>query len=371
MKVFRFAAHNLILLTVYLSIIGSTNSCDSDKPGNTPKDAKTEKTKKVFTLDSPGNKSRVDLGSPVTFSFSSKDSIAVDSVLVYCNGELLLSEKTAVFTTDELTREVGLKNYRIRIHYPDGKVQNLSTELRIFAAKEPQAYPYKVLRTIPHDEKDYTQGYFYLDAYLYESTGQKGHSRLIKTDPASGKVLMEHRLDAQYFGEGLTSIGNKIYQLTWLSKKGFVYNLETFELESEFKLTTNEGWGLTTDGKDLILSDGSARLYFYDPDGFVEKRQLFVANNQQLVRNLNELEYRNGAVWANILYNPVIIKIDIQTGAVLGRVDLSGLFPKNLPEDGDHVLNGIAYNPDNDSFFVTGKYWPIAYEIRIIEHAAK
>ena len=237
------------------------------------------------------------------------------------------------------------------------------------AATAPSPRPpdlYRVVHVFPHDAGAFTQGLVYVDGHLYESTGRNGRSSLRMVDLQTGGVLQRHDLPAQYFGEGLTNWGNDLVQLTWKSETAFVYDRFSFVL----RRTTHypwEGWGLTEDGKNLILSDGSAVLRFLDPQSFREVRRISVrdALGRPLL-NLNELEYVRGEIYANVWQTDWIVRISPHTGAVLGWVDLSDLMDKSQLSDPDAVLNGIAYDTTFDRLFVTGKLWPKLFEIKLI-----
>jgi glutamine cyclotransferase len=207
---------------------------------------------------------------------------------------------------------------------------------------------------------------------LYETTGKKGQSSLRKVEITTGKVLQKIALDDQYFGEGMTILNNKIYWLTWQAKKGFVYDLETFKLEKEFAFNkSEEGWGLTNNGTDLIKSDGTNKIWFLDPVTFKEKKSLQVYTNKYALDNLNELEFIDDKIYANKYQQNVMVIIDVKTGAVLGVADLSDLktemekTQKLVPED--EVLNGIAFDAENNRLFVTGKHWGKLFEIELIK----
>lgn len=225
-------------------------------------------------------------------------------------------------------------------------------------------YSYEIINRYPHDPGAFTQGLIYLDGVLYEGTGLNGRSSIRRVDLESGQVLQQRDLPEQYFGEGIVAWGDKLYQLTWQSQVGFIYDRESFDLLDEFRYP-GEGWGLTHDGERLIMSDGSHVLRFWDPETLAENGRLPVYDENGPVVRLNELEYINGEVWANIWQTDRIARIDPQTGRVTGWVDLSGLLDRsNLSQPVD-VLNGIAYDPAQDRLFVTGKLWPELFEIRL------
>lgn len=225
-------------------------------------------------------------------------------------------------------------------------------------------YTYDVINVWPHNRNAFTQGLIFVDDILVESTGLNGQSSVRDVELKSGNVLKQVNVPSQYFAEGLTVLEGKLYQLTWQNKKGFVYDHKSFRLESEFSYD-GEGWGLATDGHLLILSDGSDRIRFLDPVSFEVKRTINVRAHQQPVRQLNELEYIKGEIFANIWMTDEVARIDPDTGRVVGAIDFRGLL---APQDRDattDVLNGIAYDAVNDRLFVTGKCWPKLFEVRL------
>ncbi|MCX7926351.1 MAG: glutaminyl-peptide cyclotransferase [Fimbriimonadales bacterium] len=224
-------------------------------------------------------------------------------------------------------------------------------------------YRYRIVNTFPHDNNAFTQGLEFHNGYLYESTGLNGQSSLRKVELRTGRVLQIHRLAREYFAEGITIFGDRIYQLTWQNGVCFVYRLNNFRQETQFRYY-GEGWGLTNDGKHLIMSDGSETITFRDPETFVEVRKITVRAQGKPVRNLNELEYIEGEIWANIWHSDMIARIDPQSGLVKAWVDMEGLpVPNRGLED---VLNGIAYDRQNKRIFVTGKNWSKLFEIEVI-----
>ena len=223
-------------------------------------------------------------------------------------------------------------------------------------------YAYKVINTYPHENNAFTQGLVFEDGFLYEGTGLYGSSTLRKVELETGNILQIHELPSQFFGEGITIFENKIVQLTWQSKVGFVYDKDSFELKQEFNYKT-EGWGITYDGKRLIMSDGTSTLHFLDPITFEKTGSLEVYKNNIPLTSLNELEYIKGEIYANVWKTNSIARIESQTGKVIGWIELTGLLSPEEPVD---VLNGIAYDKNNDRLFVTGKLWPKLFEIELI-----
>ena len=226
-------------------------------------------------------------------------------------------------------------------------------------------YTYKVINTYPHDRSAFTEGLVFEDGVLYEGTGLHGHSTLRRVKLETGEILQIRELPPQFFGEGVTIYGNKIIQLTWQSHIGFVYDKYSFKLLQEFNYP-DEGWGITHDGKHLIMSDGTENLHFLNPETFEEIIQIEVSANDIPVTRINELEYIQGEIYANIWQTERIARIDPLTGQVVGWIDLKGILS---PEDHSgtvDVLNGIAYDAKNDRLFVTGKFWPKLFEIELM-----
>ena len=225
-------------------------------------------------------------------------------------------------------------------------------------------YGYRVVNTFPHDPQAFTQGLVYDRGDLLEGTGLRGRSSLRRVDLETGAVLQRRDLPAQFFGEGVALVDDRIYQLTWTSQQGFVYDRDSFDLLDSFTYPT-QGWGLTYDGQRLIMSDGSDALYFRDPVTFAELSRIQVRDGATPVTRLNELEYVQGEVWANVWLTDRVARIDPQTGQVTGWIDLSGLLSPQEQAAAD-VLNGIAYDPQTDRVFVTGKLWPKLFEIELV-----
>lgn len=226
-------------------------------------------------------------------------------------------------------------------------------------------YTYRIANTYPHDREAFTQGLVVVDGVLYEGTGRLGTSTLREVDLESGQVRRRQSLPEQYFGEGIAVAGDRIYQLTWHGKLGFIYDRISFEQIGSFAYPT-EGWGLTYDGQSLIMSDGTPNLYFLDPETLERTRQVPVTYRGQPVWALNELEYVQGEVYANVWRTNLVVRIDPQTGEVVGVIDLTGLLDAGDLDQPVDVLNGIAYDEQADRLFVTGKLWPKLFEIELI-----
>jgi glutaminyl-peptide cyclotransferase len=231
-------------------------------------------------------------------------------------------------------------------------------------AKVPE-YTYRVVRAFPHDPTAFTQGLAYRDGFLYEGTGLNGRSSIRKVRLESGEVVQQINLPSAYFGEGIALYKNELIELTWQSGIAFVYDVNSFQQLRKFSYK-GEGWGLTSDGRELFMSDGSDVIRVMDPTTFSEKRRVKVHDGSKPIDELNELEFVEGQIFANVWHTDRIARISPHTGAVLGWVDLSGLLSPVYRRDAEAVLNGIAYDPATKRLFVTGKLWPRIFQITVV-----
>ena len=227
-------------------------------------------------------------------------------------------------------------------------------------------YGYRVVHAYPHDPGAFTEGLFYLDGFLYESTGLEGHSSVRKERIETGEVVEKHDLPPEYFGEGIINWKNQLIQLTYKSETGFVYDLASFAVQRKFEYP-GEGWALTTDGKRILMSDGTPQIRFWNPDTLAETGRLTVTDNGQPLKNVNELEWVKGDIYANVWTTDRIAIIDPTSGVVKSWIDLTGLLDASDRALGKvDVLNGIAYDAKTDRLFVTGKLWPKLFEIKLV-----
>ena len=316
------------------------------------------------------SKSIKNQNDTISIKLSNEVKIKADSLKIEIQGNRLVSapvNNVVNFNVNNL--KTGTHTFRTIVYYNDSLSEVHILKAFIWSNVAPKKLSYKVKNTIPHDMDAYTQGLFYSDGFLYESTGSPAGSNYIsklrKIAPETGEVLKEKLIGEQFFGEGSTRIGDNIYVLTYKARIGFIYDFNTFEEKERFPLQLAEGWGLTNNSTELIMSNGSKYLYFYDASNFNLNMQLEVADNNKVYRFLNELEYTPYGVFSNVYGNNEILLINEKTGAVKSILDLTGLIPKEVPQDMDHVLNGIAWKKDN-IFYITGKLWPVIYEIEII-----
>jgi glutaminyl-peptide cyclotransferase len=230
-------------------------------------------------------------------------------------------------------------------------------------------YGYDVVHVYPHDRSAFTEGLFYLDGYLYESTGLEMRSSIRKVKLETGEVVQKHDLPDDYFGEGIVKWKDKLYQLTYKTEVGFVYDFNTFQEKSEFHYR-GEGWAFTTDGKQLYMDDGSSQIRIWDPETLRETGRLNVTDGGEPVEQINELEWVKGEIFANIWQSQRVARIDPKTGKVVGWIDLAGLL-NPAESQGVDVLNGIAYDAEHDRLFVTGKFWPKLFEIKLVRKGTR
>lgn len=324
-------------------------------------------TKFKFSIDV---EKKTALNKTITAKLVEENNNTVENVQFYLNGKEVPSTNNAITIN---TSDVGIGKHVISaLIFFDKKTKKVNNSFEVFASNKPSIYTYKIINSYPHDTKAYTQGLEYNNGFLYETTGRRGQSTLRKVDIKTGKVLKKIDLDNTYFGEGMTIFNNEIIWLTWENKKGFVYDLETFEQKAEFKYNqSKEGWGLTNNGSQLLKSDGTNTIWVLDPETKKEVSHFQVYTIDRAVDNLNELEYINGKLYANKYQKNTITIIDPNTGAVEGLADLRGLEREMAKTQKlvaqDEVLNGIAYDKENNRLFVTGKNWGKLFEIELIK----
>lgn len=342
--------------------------CGPDKkPKRPPKTH--EQAKNLFGIYFTPDSARYTWGMNMSAVINWSDSVETDTISVYFNDSLLsaasFSEQKAVYELTNSLQRLGENHLRIETRYKNKAYRQIA-RLTLFSDIRPRQQKISVVQTYPHDKTAYTQGLFYQKGYLYEGTGLEGASSLRKVKLETGEVLQKTDAQGQYFCEGITPYNNEIIQLTWRSNTGFVYNAADFKLLRTFTYDS-EGWGITTADTLLVMSDGSFRLVFLDPATFKPVKYIDVYDDKGPVRMLNELEYARGRLYANIYQSEEIAEIDITTGRLIARFDCSGLLKPDDMHPRIDVLNGIAYNPQKDVFYITGKNWPKLFEIRIPE----
>lgn len=302
-------------------------------------------------------------------------SAKMDSVVYLLDSVRLTSKKdTSAVSIKTDTLPLGPRVITARV-FSGGKSQEVSTNIVLLAAKAPEEYTYKVVKVYPHDTSAYTEGLLYQDGHIYESTGNKGRSAIQKSDLETGKVLQKQLINPKHFGEGSAIVGNKIVMLTWQDSIGYVFDKSTFKILNTFNYNVGvEGWGMTNDGKKLYVDDSTNRIWFLDKDSYQQIGHIDVYDNKGPVNAVNEMEYINGKIYANVYTYNIILVIDPKTGAVLQKVDMSNLWPKSQHptswrdvEEDNNVLNGIAWDEKGKRLLVTGKKWPHIYQISLVK----
>lgn len=317
-----------------------------------------------FKLNSP---QKINIDKELKISVTEINGKTIDSLKIYLDGNIISSKNNSTISLKNAV--LGIHSLSAQIYY-EGTAKKLNNSIYFLASQKPEMYTYKLINTFPHNANAFTQGLEYKNGFLYESTGQKGESSIRKTELTTGKILQIKELDKKYFGEGITILNSKIHQLTWQAKVGFVYDLESFEQLGSFNYgKSKEGWGLTNDGKQLIKSDGTERIWFLDAATQKETHFIEAYTNKRKAESLNEIEYINGKIYANIWQKNTIIIINAINGTIEGLVNLNKLRDKVSKPDAanSYVLNGIAYDSESKRLFVTGKNWDKTFEIELIK----
>ena len=350
--------HNLLVVTSLLLIV---TACSGDK-------------KNLFSFDEAKFKAMYHTGEDISLVITNKKEKTIDSIVYYTNDKKIGTTKgNETFNYKIEEEKLGYQNLKAEIFF-EGEKQETTARIELVATTEPKLLNYTIVNTYPHDLKAYTQGLEFHNDILLEGTGngagngtgERGISSLRKTDFKTGKVTQKVELDEEFFGEGITVLNHKIYQLTWLNNEGYVYDAQTFKKEKTFKYPRKmEGWGLTNDGKNLFMTDSSERISILDPMTFKEVDHINVYTNSSKVPAVNELEWIDGKIYGNIYQKDAIAIINPTTGAVEAVINLSDLKTKVTQHPDIDVLNGIAYNPKTKTIFVTGKNWDKLFEIKI------
>ncbi|WP_417885658.1 glutaminyl-peptide cyclotransferase [Zunongwangia sp.] len=353
------AKHKLLIITslVFLYFSCGTNS---------------EQKKSAFQIKIDQNKKEFKLEESINGNVEDKNESNIDSVTVYLNTESFTTTGPEWnFSIPLKDQKLGNQQLEAKI-YHEGQIDTASIGIQIYNDVPPVTYTYKIINTYPHSPKAYTQGLEFFNDTLYESTGQYGKSQLRKVDYKTGKSYKEVNLPEAYFGEGLTIWKDKILQLTWRSKEGFIYDLHSFEKTGIFNYTNSEqGWGLCHDDTHIYKSDGTEKIWLLDTETFAEKDYIQVTTHKNIVSKMNELEWINGKIYANTYQKDGVAIINPKNGAIEGIIDFRGLREKlgntDALDKANDVLNGIAYNPNTKQLFVTGKQWDTLFEVEIIK----
>lgn len=326
-------------------------------------------TKDLFSIATKDLKQVYKPNESVNLSIENIENAKIDSVIYFSNDiKLGKSTDNAIFILKLEKLQFGVQDIKAIVHSDGEKIECL-TSFELVSNITPKLYEtkdYRVLNTFNHDINAYTQGLEFHKGILYEGTGQNGESTLRKTDYKSGNVSKSVSLSPDYFGEGITIFNDKIYQLTWKNKVGFIYNAATLVQEKTFDYFSDiEGWGLTHNDKHLIMSDGTNKIYFLNPESQKMERFINVYSDTNAITELNELEWIDGKIWANIYQKDVIVIINPENGAVESAIDFSELKKTVKQHPEIDVLNGIAYNPSTKTVFITGKNWDKMFEIKL------
>jgi glutamine cyclotransferase len=358
---------------LFLLMLVSIISCSGSSSGRVRQQAEESggaennalPAKRLIEVLAPADNATFSCAESISFSVApAAGHTKIDSVEIWVEGN-----RVDVVTDLPATRKLpaagtpGRISIRAVAYSPSSKPHSVTLFVTLLSDLVPEIYRYRVVKSYPHDRHAYTQGLVYDDGYFYEGTGQMGQSSLRKVEVSTGKIISQVNLDGSLFGEGVALLGDRIYQLTWTSKVGFVYDKQTLRQINRIYYQT-QGWGLTTIGDTLAMSDGSNVIWFLDSD-FNVLSSVDVWDNKEMVDSLNELEMIEGELWANIWQTDHIARIDPLTGKVLGYVELAKLLPKDDRSPDTDVLNGIAWDEDNRRLFVTGKYWPKLFEITV------
>ncbi len=345
---------NLLLLFILNFLIFSCGSNNGNK-------------KSDFSLQINENKSEFKLNDELKASILNTKNKNIDSVSYYFNDLYLKSSKDGNFNLN--LDEMRLGNQLLKaIVYSEESTDTLSRSIQILNTKAPVLYTYEVINSYPHDITSYTQGLEFHGDILYESIGQYGKSKLRKVDLESGEVLKEIKLDDQYFAEGITILGDKLYQLTWQEGEGFIYDLDSFERTGTFGYNqSKEGWGLCNNGQKIFKSDGTEKIWILDPETLAEKSYIQPTTHKSVSTKFNELEWVDGKIYANTYQKDGVAIINPENGAIEGLINFSDLRDKVTQHNKLDVLNGIAYNPETNKLYVTGKNWDKIFEVKIME----
>lgn len=360
----------LFIITLLIFVV--TMCKDGERPegyvSDTTGTEEVSATKPSISKISSPLKPRFNYGDTIPVIVDLADSTkTIDSVRFFIDNKYYFTRTEAPFEFAIDTKE--LKTGR---HIVSTKVYSLKHKetnnitIILYSDIVPENYTYKVINTYPHDPDAYSQGLIYEDGVLYEGTGGYGKSSIRKVKLETGEVLESFNVTNNIFGEGITIFGNRLIQLSYKARQGFVYDKNTFKLLHTFSYDIREGWGLTNDGRNLIMGDGTFILHILETENFSVVDKIEVYDNTGPALHLNELEYINGKIYANVYRSDHIIIIEPETGRVTGKIDLTNIFDKSKYHGKTDVLNGIAWDSENDRLFVTGKWWPKLYEIEIV-----
>jgi len=349
MKNYNFLS--IILLGITLA------SCNDTKKGENS----------IFTIDNTNFKAQYQPQESLQIGILNPNDKAVDSIIYYVNDKKIASKKGLDKLTFELKdQKLGYQNLKALVYF-GGENSEATARIELVSNVQPKLLKYKIVNTFPHDTNSFTEGLEFYKDTLYESTGQNGASYLRKYDYKTGKVYKQVDLETKYFGEGITFVNGKLFQLTWQEKTGFIYDANTLKLEKTFTYDKDiEGWGMTNDGKYIYQTDKTEKIWKMDPNTQKMIDHINVYSGESKIKAINELEWINGKIYTNVWQKDAIAVVNPNNGAVEGILDMSGL-RKLINVTPDDYLNGIAYNPKTKTIFVTGKNWDKMFEITVSE----
>ena len=324
-------------------------------------------TEKYFSFDESKFKSEYSNDDSLLLRLLNGENKKIDSIVYFVNDKNIGSKKNLENLTFSLKdQKLGYQNLKALVYF-EGENQEITSRIELVSNVTPKLLNYKIVNTFPHDTSSFTEGLEFFRDTLYEGTGLRGFSKLLKTDYKTGKIYKSLKLEDSYFGEGITFINNKLYQLTWEEKTGFIYNVDTWKVEKKFAYDKEiEGWGMTNDGKVIYESDGTEKIWKMNPANQKMIDYVNVYSGSSKIKSVNELEYINGKIYCNIWQKDAIAVVNPENGKVEGIINLAGL-RKFIKHAEAEVLNGIAYNPKTKTIFVTGKKWEKLFEITISE----
>lgn len=320
--------------------------------------------KKVLLFEIQTNGNSFQQHESIDVSIKNDGGEEIKSIVYSIDGKEL-TQKDGKVVLD--IPKLGSKTLKAQVSYNETETA-ITKNIKVLAEKAPELYTYEIINTYPHDNKAYTQGLEFHNDTLYESTGHNGTSWLRKLNFKTGEVYEQVDLDDTYFGEGITILNGKVYQLTWKGGIGFIYDLTGLKKLDNFQYgESKEGWGLTNDGKKIFKSDGTEKIWFLDPETLIENGHIDIVTNKSIFNKANELEYVNGKLYANVYQKESMMIIDATSGAIEGVINFGGLKEKVTKHEKLDVLNGVAYHPERKTFFVTGKNWDKMFEVNIIK----
>lgn len=369
-EIFKCKIMNVIkycFVLILMLLVGCVNSKKAERQTQSLDQKLVRKSNDIFEVISPQYSNQFIIGEEVDFTLNLSDSTKViDSLYVFLNEKLLATSHELEFSKKLSPAKVGENKLTISAFSAGATTQSKSLSLLFLSDLKPKEISYSVVNKYPHSTDNFTEGLIYYQGALFEGTGLRGKSFILESDLKTGKVINSLSLESRVFGEGITIFKDKIVQLTYTLKVGYVYDRTSFEKLETFDTSfSDEGWGLTNDGSNLLMSNGTNKILYLNPNDYSYIKNVSVYDDEKSISNLNELEYIDGLLYANIWMENRIAQIEPKSGKVLGYLDLSDLVPTGMAAQKADVLNGIAYNYETGNLLVTGKFWDFIYEIKL------